>query len=125
MQTLKRSVILQSFVFLFFLTFGIITILSELIEVNNINYYLSIAYPVIIIIGVIVFFKTPKETVIVVDNIVSHRIKISLYGLALGLLIGFLKAFEYYQVYFTIASGIIVLLAGLYGFYHTIKTLKD
>lgn len=125
MQTLKRSVILQSFVFLFFFVHGLTTLLSELIPIENFYYYLVALYPVVIIIGVIVFFKTPKESVIVVDNIVSHRTKISLYGLALGLLIGFLKAFEYYQIYFTVSSGIIVLIAGLYGFCNTIKTLKN
>lgn len=125
MQTLKRSIILQSFVFLFFVVFGINTILIELIQVQNLNYYLAITYPLVIIIGLIIFFKTPKDAVVVVNNNISNQVRISLYGLALGLLIGFLKAFDYYEIYFTISSGIVILTAGLYGFIYTIKALKD
>ncbi len=125
MQTLKRSIILQSFVFLFFVVFGINTILIELIQVQNLNYYLAITYLLVIIIGLIIFFKTPKDAVVVVNNNISNQVRISLYGLALGLLIGFLKAFDYYEIYFTISSGIVILTAGLYGFIYTIKALKD
>ncbi len=125
MQTLKRSIILQLFVFIGFSILGINTILIELINVSNINFYLALAYPVVIVIGIIVFFKTAKDDVIVINNVVMQRSKMALYGIAIGLLISFLKAFNYYLIYFVIASGSVTTVASLYGACSVYKALKN
>ncbi|MCK9166200.1 MAG: hypothetical protein RBS76_00410 [Acholeplasmatales bacterium] len=125
MQTLKRSIILQVHLFLLFIIFGVSTIVSQFYPGGLINYLTLGLMGANIIIGIICFFKIPKDEIVVVNLINMQRSKICLYGLALSLLVRFLAVFDFLIFYVMISAGVLMVISALFGFLNALKALNN
>ncbi|HHT39806.1 MAG TPA: hypothetical protein GX001_04980 [Acholeplasmataceae bacterium] len=125
MQTLKRSIILQVHLFLLFIIFGVSTIVSQFYPGGLINYLTLGLMGANIIIGIICFFKIPKDEIVVVNLINMQRSKICLYGLALSLLVRFLAVFDFIIFYVMISAGVLMVISALFGFLNALKALNN
>lgn len=108
-----------------FLIFGIGMILDNLFKMSFIQYITIGLIALDFGLGIVIFFKTPKDDVIVINADVMNKSKIALYGIALGLLIRLLLVFEKFIDYFVIGSGSLMIISAFYGLYHLYKAIKN
>lgn len=126
MRNEKRTVVMQIVMFTFFFFFGLNYILKELIEQTTLYNIIEISFLGLILIGGLVwFFTTKKDDIIVVDNVFLNQTKISLYlvagALLLGIVSGFFGEASTAHKYLLVLSGALMSLFSLFGLYISIK----
>lgn len=126
MRNEKRTVVMQIVMFTFFFFFGLNYILKELIQQTTLYNIIEISFLGLILVGGLVwFFTTRKDDIIVVDKIFLNQTKISLYSIAGALLLGIVSSFfgETTDVhkYLLVISGALMSLFSLFGLYISIK----
>ncbi len=125
MQTLKRGIIVQIVMFIFFFLFGIDYILRELIVRGTLFIVIEfVCLGLLVALGVTWYLLTKKDAIIIADKQLVNYTKISLFIVAGGLILSVLSyAFGSVKQYVLISSGIIVGLAALFGLYASLKML--
>lgn len=126
MRIEKRTIVMQIVMFTFFLFFGINYILKELISDNKIYDNIALIFLGLVIVGGIIwFFVTKKDDIIVADNSFLMQTKIVLYivagALVLGIVSGFVGKGSNIQKYMLVISGAVMSIVSLYGVYISIK----
>jgi hypothetical protein len=126
MHLLKRSVVFQVALFTFFIFLGARYILKELVSDSLVFQIVEISFLSLIAIGgVIAVMKTKKDEYLIVDRKPMILIRISLYGVALGLIIGLLgNLIGDYSAYFRIIAGAVLAIFSLLGLYVSIKIIS-
>lgn len=126
MRNEKRTVVMQIVMFTFFFFFGLNYILKELIEQTTLYNIIELSFLGLILIGGLVwFFVTKKDDIIVVDTVFLNQTKISLYLIAGALLLGIVSGFfgesSIASKYLLVLSGTLMSLFSLFGLYVSIK----
>lgn len=126
MRNEKRTVVMQIVMFTFFFFFGLNYILKELIEQTTLYNIIELSFLGLILIGGLVwFFVTKKDDIIVVDTVFLNQTKISLYLIAGALLLGIVSGFfgesSIASKYLLVLSGSLMSLFSLFGLYVSIK----
>ncbi len=127
MHLLKRSVVFQIALFTFFIFLGARYILKQLVPDSLVFQIVEISFLSLVAIGgIIAVFKTKKEDYLIVDRRSMTLVRLALYGIALGLIIGLLGNFiSEYKEYFLIIAGGIIAIASLLGLYVSIKIISS
>lgn len=126
MRNEKRTVVMQIVMFTFFFFFGLNYILKELIPQTRIYGTIELSFFAVVIVGGLIwFFRTKPDDIIVVDNKFLNQTKISLYlvagALFLGIISMFFKETNNVEKYILVTSGALMSLFSLYGLYISIK----
>lgn len=126
MRIEKRTIVMQIAMFTFFLFFGLNYILKELIINNKVYNIIALIFLCLIIVGGLIwFFLTKKDDIVVADNSFLNQTKITLYivagALVLGIVSGFVSSGSNIQKYMLVISGGIMGITSLYGIYISIK----
>lgn len=123
MQMLRRSIVLQIVFYTGFFFYGVDYILRSLITRDTLFIVLELVFlGVVIVGGIIWYFMTKKDDLVVVNQRDTQHIKIVLYVIAGALILGiFSSLLENLEAYLMVISGSVMSLAALYGLYISIK----
>lgn len=127
MQTLRRSILFQLFLFIAFLIYGLHHIYSGIIP-RDTTYAIILLIFVLLLVGggIIWFLMTPKEALVIVKPQDTNLTKIAMYTIALGLVVGIIGSFiPDLTNMLNIANGSIIALASCLGIYVSTKILID
>ncbi|MCK9493582.1 MAG: hypothetical protein M0Q00_04345 [Acholeplasmataceae bacterium] len=123
MQMLRRNIVLQIVFYTGFFFYGVDYILRSLITRDTLFIVLELVFlGVVIVGGIIWYFMTKKDDLVVVNQRDTQHIKIVLYVIAGALILGiFSSLLENLEAYLMVISGSVMSLAALYGLYISIK----
>lgn len=123
MQMLRRSIVLQIVFYTGFFFYGVDNILRSLIPRDTLFKVLELVFlGVVILGGIIWYFMTKKDDLVVVNQRDTQHIKIVMYVIAGALILGiFSSLLPNYETYLMVISGSAISLASLYGLYISIK----
>ena len=123
MQMLRRSIVLQIVFYTGFFFYGVDYILRSLITRDTLFTVLELVFlGVVIVGGIIWYFITKKDDLVVVNQRDTQHIKIVLYVIAGALILGiFSSLLPNLESYLTVISGSVMSLAAIYGLYISIK----
>jgi len=123
MQMLRRSIVLQIVFYTGFFFYGVDYILRFLITRDTLFKVLELVFlGVVIVGGIIWYFMTKKDDLVVVNQRDTQHIKIVLYVIAGALILGiFSSLLPNYETYLMVISGSVMSLASLYGLYVSVK----
>ncbi|MDD2259738.1 MAG: hypothetical protein PHF62_02290 [Acholeplasmataceae bacterium] len=123
MQMLRRSIVLQIVFYTGFFFYGVDYILRSLITRDTLFTVLELVFlGVVIVGGIIWYFITKKDDLVVVNQRDTQHIKIVLYVIAGALILGiFSSLLPNLESYLIVISGSVMSLAAIYGLYISIK----
>lgn len=123
MQMLRRSIVLQIVFYTGFFFYGVDYILRSLITRDTLFTVLELVFlGVVIVGGIIWYFITKKDDLVVVNQRDTQHIKIVLYVIAGALILGiFSSLLPNLESYLSVISGLVMSLAAIYGLYISIK----
>lgn len=123
MQMLRRSIVLQIVFYTGFFFYGVDYILRSLITRDTLFTVLELVFlGVVIVGGIIWYFITKKDDLVVVNQRDTQHIKIVLYVIAGALILGiFSSLLPNLESYLSVISGSVMSLAAIYGLYISIK----
>ena len=123
MQMLRRSIVLQIVFYTGFFFYGVDYILRSLITRDTLFTVLELVFlGVVIVGGIIWYFITKKDDLVVVNQRDTQHIKIVLYVIAGALILGiFSSLLPNLESYLTVISGSVMSLAAIDGLYISIK----
>lgn len=123
MQMLRRSIVLQIVFYTGFFFYGVDYILRSLITRDTLFIVLELVFlGVVIVGGIIWYFMTKKDDLVVVNQRDTQHIKIVLYVIAGALILGiFSSLLPNLESYLIVISGSVMSLAAIYGLYISIK----
>lgn len=127
MQTLRRSILFQLFLFIAFLIYGLHHIFSGIIP-RDTTYGIILLVFILLVVGggVTWFLLTPKEALVMVKPQDTNLTKISMYAIALGLVVGIIGSFiPDFTIMLNIVNGSIIALSSCLGIYVSAKILID